>query len=214
MPGYFVHFGCANPAICRSILGRKGLIAPDFFKWEIPTKEQYEDFFANCKGEGEIPTYEEICFVCDESHGRTHFSPSQDPGDTNHADFDFLKTAFESGKLKYTDFWWGFIHHLRTDYEFYANPSICDMEKFDADYNNDSKSAMDTLHEDWDKTNGTIAKWYPEVASYLDDMPENVRNIVKFTQGETVYINIHEMTVFMDMMRQERSIDELLNWNS
>lgn len=206
MPGYFVHLGSAPESVRSSELGLKGLIAPDLWKWNTPSKEEYYEFFSGCVETA--PSYQQILTLCDITHGGTHFGTSQ--GDTNHADFTLLKSMFSNGELPLNQFMFGYIHHLRVDEKFYSRSDICDMHTFNKNYALDSQNAMDTLHLDWDKSNKVISEWYPEVVNAITDMPETVKNVVQFKDGAPVYISLNHLKEFMEDLRRQRSIDELL----
>ncbi len=206
MPGYFVHIASAADDIRVSDLGLKGLIAPDLWKKSTPTKEEYTEFFNNCEG---APSYEQILLLCSLTHGGTHFGSR--PGDTNHADFKLIKSLLSSGQLDERNmFFKGYVHHLRVDHDFYADESICNSKAFNADYANDAKLAMDTLHMDWDKTNQALATWYPEVKDIVSSMPINVQKVIGFAEGETKYVFLTPMHNFVEVMRKHRALYELL----
>ena len=87
MPGYFIHLASAPTSLRYDPLALKGFIAPDVWKATIPTYDEYEKFFNNCKDIRGID-YEQILRLCDLSHGGTHFGSN--PRDTNHADFQYI----------------------------------------------------------------------------------------------------------------------------
>lgn len=207
MPGYFVHIASAPEDVRSSVLGLKGLIAPDLWKKYTPTESEYLQFFDKCPG---APSYEQVKFLCSVEHGGTHFGSK--PSDTNHADFAFLSTLFASNQFD-TDnlFFKGYIHHLRVDKNFYANTSLCDGAAFEKDFAVDKDAAMADLHIDWDKTNFAISSWYPEVVDVVSTMPEKVQKVIGFAEGDTKYVALTPMRQFIQYMRLSRSIAELLN---
>lgn len=206
MPGYFVHIASAPEDVRSSTLGLKGLIAPDLWKWHTPTESEYFQFFDQCP---DAPSYEQVKFLCSVEHGGTHFG--SEPGDTNHADFTFLSTLFATGQFDADNlFFKGYIHHLRVDKTFYADTSLCDGTAFEKDYAVDKETAMEVLHLDWDKTNFAISNWYPEVVNVVSAMPEEVRKVIGFAEGNTKYVALTPMKLFIQDMRKYRSMAELL----
>ena len=207
MPGYFVHIGSAPEDVRSSALGLKGLIAPDLWKKHTPTESEYHQFFDNFT---EAPSYEQVKFLCSAEHGGTHFGSK--PSDTNHADFEFLSTLFAQGQFDANNpFFKGYIHHLRVDKNFYADTSLCDGAAFEKDFAVDKEAAMANLHRDWDKTNFAISIWYPEVVNIVCTMPEKVQKVIDFAEGDTKYVALEPMKLFIENMRMPRSIEELLN---
>ena len=206
MPGYYVHIAAATDDLRSSILGIKGVIAPDLWKKHTPTESEYHEFFKNCLN---VPTYEQVKKLCLPEHGGTHFG--SEAGDTNHADFKLLETMFENGEFDANNlFFKGYIHHLKVDYIFYSNPSICDNVSFERDFAADSDKAMSDLHCDWDKTNYAISKWYSETKGIVSKMPEEVRKVINFVEGDCKYISLSPMKDFIEEMRKNRSLEELL----
>lgn len=207
MPGYFVHIASAPDDIRSSTLGLKGLVAPDLWKKSTPTEEEYLTFFNGCEG---APSYQQILLLCSLEHGGTHFGSK--PGDTNHADFELLKSLFSGGQLDANNmFFKGYVHHLRVDHDFYADESICNSNAFTADYAKDAKSAMDTLHKDWDNTNQALATWYPEVKNVISAMPSKVQKVIGFAEGKTKYVALDPMHSFVEAMREPKSLRQLMN---
>ena len=206
MPGNFVHVPSAPNFIRNSELGFKGLIAPDLWKKSIPTREECLQFFQDDPG---APTYEQVQFLASETHGGTHFGSMA--SDTNHADFNFIRTLFECKMLdKNNPFFIGFVHHLRVDSDFYADSKICNILAFSKDAESNKEDAMQSLHADWDKTNRMIGEWYPEVLEMIDRFPEKARKVIKFIDGTPRYIELERMHEFIERMRQLRTIDEML----
>ena len=194
MPGNVIHLGGAPKEFQETKLGRLGLIAPDYWKWEKPTLEDYKNFFEGCEN---APTYEEVEYLCSLEHGGTHFGSEQ--GDTNHADFGILANAFNNGKLDKTNpFYLSYVHHLRLDKCFYANPDLFDQISFENDYSKDDKETMKRLHLDWDNTNDLIQQWFPKVCTSLTDMPQKVKDIVKFVEGKPKYVQPIPLKAFME----------------
>lgn len=206
MPGYFVHIASAPEDVRSSKLGCKGLIAPDLWKKHVPTEKEYADFFADCPG---APSYEQVKFLCSTEHGGTHFG--SEPGDTNNANFVVLTTLFATMQLDANNpFFKGYVHHLRVDATFYADESICNATAFNNDFAADKKKAMDDLHLDWDKTNFAIFNWYPEVVKVVSSMPAEVQKIIAFVEGDTKYVALEPMRAFMQNMRKNRTMGEIL----
>ena len=207
MPGYFIHLASAPTSLRYDPLALKGFIAPDVWKATIPTYDEYEKFFNNCKDIRGID-YEQILRLCDLSHGGTHFGSN--PRDTNHADFQYIYKMISNNQLLISSFLIAYIHHLRVDTMFYSRNDICDYASFKKDYAVNAEKAMDTLHLDWDKTNKSILNWYPELVSLMKYMPEDVKKVVQFTEGEPHYINLGSLKEFMDDFRHEHSIKQLI----
>lgn len=207
MPGYFVHISSAPEDVRSSTLGLKGLIAPDLWKKHTPTESEYIQFFDKCP---DSPSYELVKFLCSIEHGGTHFGSN--PSDTNHADFAFLSTLFAAGQFDADNlFFKGYIHHLRVDANFYANPLLCNGTAFEKDYSIDKETAMINLHLDWDKTNLAISSWYPEIANIVSTMPEKVQKVIGFAEGDIKYVALTPMKQFIEDMRKPRTTEELLN---
>lgn len=206
MPGYYVHIASATDDLRSSILGIKGVIAPDLWKWHTPTELEYREFFTDCLN---APTYEQVKKLCSPEHGGTHLG--SEVGDTNHANFKLLETMFDNGEIDANNlFFKGYVHHLKVDYIFYSNPSICDNVSFERDFATDKDKAMSDLHCDWDKTNYAISKWYPETKRIVLKMPEEVRKVINFVEGDCKYISLEPMKDFIEEMRKPRSLEELL----
>ncbi len=212
MPGYFAHIACASVALRSSRLAFKGLIAPDVWKLAPPTEEAYHAFFRDCREcpEGhEVPAYEDILLLCSERHSGTHFG--EKAGVTNHTNLALFGELFTSGRLDATNpFYIGYLHHLRTDIDFYADSTACDHETFNRDKAQDKKWAMDTLHADWDKTNRFICEWYPEVPDTVSLLPPSAQRIIRFVDGAPHYIKPDGMHVFIERMRRLESFEVLL----
>lgn len=206
MPGYFVHIASSPDDIRSSKLGIKGVIAPDLWKKHTPTELEYTSFFGDCLN---APSYEQVKSLCSIEHGGTHFVSKS--SDTNHANFKLLEKMFEEGQLDATNlFFKGYVHHLKVDYNFYSNTLLCDNVEFERDFAADEKMAMSELHSDWDKTNFAISKWYPETIQIISTMPEKVRNVVNFVEGDCKYISLIPMKQFIEEMRRPKSLKKLL----
>lgn len=207
MPGYFIHIGSAPEDVRSSTLGLKGLIAPDLWKKHTPTESEYIQFFDNCT---DAPSYEQVKFLCSSEHGGTHFGSR--PNDTNHANIEFLSAMFASGQFDSDNlFFKGYIHHLRVDREFYANPVLCNGTAFEKDLSIDKETTRTNLHHDWDKTNFAISSWYPEIINIVSTMPEQVQKVISFAKGDTKYVALTPLKQFIENMRIPRSVEELLN---
>ena len=207
MPGYFVHIASASEVIRTSKLGFKGLIAPDLWKKNTPTEYEYSQFFYDCSN---APSYEQVKFLCSETHGGTHFG--ENASITNHADFALIATLFATRQLDIDNpFFKGYIHHLRVDKNFYSDSSIFNEVAFNHDYLKNIEMAKETLHNDWNKTNHSISQWYPEVRVMISSLPQRAQDIIQFKEGVPKYIELNKMHSFIETMRQLKSIDELLN---
>ena len=207
MPGHFTHIGSVPEDIRSSELGVIGVIAPDLWKKHTPTESEYTDLFGNCLDKA--PGYEQVLKLCSIEHGGTHFG--SEPGDTNHANFKLLTSMFNNGQLdKNNIFFKGYIHHLRVDHDFYANSALCNNVAFEKDFALDKDKAIADLHTDWDKTNFSISTWYPEVIDLIDYLPEEVKKVIKFVEGNCKYISASSMKEFIEDMRKPRSLEELL----
>ncbi len=207
MPGNFTHVSSVPEDVRSSEIGVIGVIAPDLWKKHTPTKSEYAYLFRNCLDKA--PSYEQVLKLCSIKHGGTHFG--SEPGDTNHADFKLLKSMFEDGEFDSNSlFFKGYIHHLRVDYEFYSNPTLCNNVAFEKDFALEKNKAMTELHADWDKTNFAISSWYPEVIDLIDYLPEEAKKVIKFVEGECKYISTFSMKDFIEDMRKPRSLEELL----
>lgn len=211
-PGFGLHLGSTNEENLGSKLIVLGVAAPDYFKWDPLTQERYEKFFKGCEN---APKYEEIQYLCDLKHGGTHFG--SEPGDTNHANFKVLAEAFSNGILDAENpFYIGYLHHLRVDQRFYADPTLFNQELFDSDYKSNSEETMARLHRDWDNTNDALLKCFPKVRDILRGMPQEVQDIVKFEEGEPKYISLKLVINFVNGMKGDFTLAHLLddsNWN-
>lgn len=206
MPGYFVHIASAPTDIRSSELGLKGLIAPDLWKKSTPSKEEYLAFFNGCKG---VPSYQQVLLLCSTNHGGTHFGSK--PSDTNHADFSMIASLFHNGQLDADSiFFKGYVHHLLADKTFYADESICNITRFNADYAIDAKTAKDNLHLDWDKTNHAIATKYPEIVPAVSILPTKAKKVIAFVEGIPMYVALEPMLHFIQSMRQPKTLEQLL----
>ncbi len=212
MPGYFAHIACASVALRSSRLALKGLIAPDAWKLAAPTEEAYLAFFRDCPEGNEsfkVPAYEDILLLCSERHSGTHFG--EKVGATNHTNLALFEELFTSGRLDASNpFYIGYLHHLRTDIDFYADSTACDHEAFNRDKAQNEKWAMEILHADWDKTNQFICDWYPEVPGMVSLLPPSEREKIGFVNGVPHYIKPAGMHVFIERMRRFDTFEELL----
>lgn len=143
------------------------------------------------------PRYEEVLLLCDASHGGTHFG--SEPSDTNHANFSAIRKILEDGKLDGNSlFITGYMHHLMVDKLFYSNKSICDIDKFNKDFNEHPDLAKQVLHNDWNKTNLALATLYPDLNSIIKTMPEKVQTVVEFKNGTPTYISLDLLFSFIE----------------
>ena len=206
MPGYLIHLASSNEELRKNSLSFKGLVAPDLWKKETPTEEEYREFFA---GETFPPSYEQVLLLCDAAHGGTHFGSKF--SDTNHADLNKIVELFSNKKLNSINpFFTGYFQHLLVDKLFYKDTSICDQEQFDADFSTDKDTAMNTLHIDWDKINQSIVTAYPEIRSSVPKLPAKARSRIGFVNGKPVYINPVSLRAFIEKMQKFKTLDEIL----
>ena len=209
MPGYFIHLASAPEKLRNSKIGLLGIIAPDLWKKHTPTELEYDKLFSECVIDK--PRYEEVLLLCDASHGGTHFG--SEPSDTNHANFSAIRKILEDGKLDGNSlFITGYMHHLMVDKLFYSNKSICDIDKFNKDFNEHPDLAKQVLHNDWNKTNLALATLYPDLNSIIKTMPEKVQTVVEFKNGTPTYISLDLLFSFIEEMRKKIVLTDLISF--
>lgn len=99
---------------------------------------------------------------------------------------------------------------MRADTDFYGNPDICNHAAFNADFIKDEPATRARLHRDWDRTNHIISAKYPQAAKALKSLPPQIMKYIKYEIGPTKYISLSRTLDFINEMRKERTLQELL----
>lgn len=95
---------------------------------------------------------------------------------------------------------------------FYSNKSICDIDKFNQDFNEHPDLAKQVLHNDWNKTNLALATVYPDLTSIIKTMPEKVQTVVEFKNGTPTYISLDSLFSFIEEMRKKIVLTDLISF--
>lgn len=205
MPGYVIHLATSK-ANDKCPNFRRGLIAPDILKnwykifchdmdvvrkkyeqWKTPEMPDFNVFAERIQQKEK--------WRCTDG---LHYGTSSDPD---------IKFFMQQPYIDLSQaFWMGYYAHLVTDKRIYQRlgidrkfnkiwQEICSLPNAKELYQVEVKK----LHNDWDILNKRYTEKYDIV------LPPEVEelNVVKYKEGKTVYINVHELDDVIEELRAE-----------
>lgn len=179
MPGYKIHDATGNTDKMLSLIYRKGLNSPDYFK-KINSEEEFTKYFSGCDPK-DIPSYEEFLIIKQD----THFGYSSDPDIKKFLSLEFVDT----NKL----FWEGYLIHLIGDREIYKPENGC----INWDEYVKEGSQKQKLHRDWNIINKLINDMFR-----IPILPEILElGVVKYIEGDLSYVNLENLLKVIEKVR-------------